>query len=102
MKRLFAILVYWQPVLSRWFIYASLAFFTTFLDKTDKLLDFNDFNLWMWFRTILFCIVSTLLITRTFIDNSVSSHKINKVKSGDTEMLSKSDVEAIKNDLKLG
>ena len=100
-KKLFAVLVYWQPVISKWFIYASLAAVTTFLDKTEKLLNFNEFNLWMWFRTILFCIASVLLITRTFMDNTLSNHKIDKVKSGDTEHLSKSDIESIKNNLKL-
>ncbi len=95
------ILKYWQPVLFRVWIYISIAFFTTFLDKTEKLANFNEFNTWMWLRTLLACIVSSLLIIRTFMDNSLSTHKIEKVKAGETEHLSKSDVDKIRKDLGL-
>lgn len=98
-KHFIEILQYWQPVLARVSIYISIAFFTTFLEKTEKLTNFTDFNLWMWFRTMLFCTLSSLLIVRTYIDNSLSDHKIKKFKSGDTEHLSKSDIESIRRDL---
>ena len=101
-QKLFKLLIYWQPVLSRWTTYALLAYITTFLDKTDKLLDFSDFNLWMWLRTHLFCFAAVLVVTRSFMDNTITNHKIEKVKSGDTEHLSKSDIESIKKNLNLG
>ena len=92
---------YWQPVVLRCSLYLLIGFITTFLDKTEKLLDFDGFNFWMWLRTLLSCLLSGLLIIRVFVDNSVSNLKIDKVKSGETEHLSKSDVEKIRKDLGL-
>lgn len=100
-KTFLQFLIYWQPVVLRCGLYLLIGFITTFLDKTDKLNDFADYNLWQWLRTFLASFLSGLLIIRVFIDNSLSTHKTDKVRSGDTEHLSKSDIERIRKDLGL-
>ena len=100
-KYLISAAVYWYPVWVRQFVYLSLAFFTTLLDKTADIKNFTDFNLFAWSRTFLFCWVACLIVARAYIDDTPQQHKISKVKSGDTSHMKKSDIDKIRRDLGL-